>query len=117
VRPEVTSPEAVMTGNDVTRSHVTGTGSHVTGSDGVRMHNRFPRFFLTIVVQNVPLRMIDMATGSDVIKRHVNLRGSLGRVWCAHAQSGVVQYPPYWSFFTGSDVIKRYLLNFIAKTN
>jgi hypothetical protein len=30
------------------------------------MHNCFPRFVLTIIVQNVPLRMTDMATGNDV---------------------------------------------------
>ena len=54
--PEVTSPEVALT----------GTGSH--GSDRVRMRNRFPRFFLTIVVvQNVSLRMTDIATGSDVM--------------------------------------------------
>ena len=38
------------------------------------MCNRFPRFFLTIVVvQNIPLRMTrsSMATGCDVIKRQV----------------------------------------------
>ena len=61
--PEATSPE--VTRNDV-------TGNHVTGGDRVRMRNRFPRFFLTIVVaHNVPLRMTDMATGCDVIKLHV----------------------------------------------
>ena len=44
---------------------LTGTGSH--GSD--RMRNRFPRFFLTIVVvQNVSLCMTDMATGSDRVR-------------------------------------------------
>jgi hypothetical protein len=56
---------------------VTGTGSHVTrshvtGSDCVRMCNRLPRFFLTIVVvQNVQSRMTgsSMATRCDVIKR------------------------------------------------
>jgi hypothetical protein len=50
---------------------MTGSGIHVTGSD--RMRNWFPRFFLTIVVQNVPLRMTggSMVTGCDVIKRHV----------------------------------------------
>ena len=50
----------------------------MTGSDRVRMRNRFPRFFLTIVVvQNVPLRMTrsNMATGCDVIKRHVTPKG------------------------------------------
>jgi hypothetical protein len=47
----VTSPEMA----------VTGTGSH-----RVRMYNCFPRFVLTIVVQNVLLRMTDMATGNDV---------------------------------------------------
>ena len=41
--------------------------SHVIGSDRVRMRNRFPCFFLTIVVvQNVSLRMTDMTTGCDV---------------------------------------------------
>ena len=62
----MTSSEAAPTGNDVTGNDVTGTGSHITGSDRVRMCNRFPRFFLTVVVvQNVPLRMIDTATGCD----------------------------------------------------
>ena len=50
---------------------VTGTGSH-----RVHMYNCFPRFVLTIVVQNVPLRMTDMATGNDVTPKG----GSLGRV-------------------------------------
>ena len=58
--PEVTSTEAVMTGNDMTRS------------DRVHMRNRFPRFFLTTVVaQNIPLRMTNMATGCNVTKGHV----------------------------------------------
>jgi hypothetical protein len=72
--PEVTSPEPAMTGNDVIGSHMTGSGIHTTGSDRMHMRNRFPRFFLTIVVvQNVPLRMTggSMVTGCDVIKRHV----------------------------------------------
>ena len=63
----MTSPKAAMTRNDMT-----GTGSHVIESDRVRMCNRFQRFFLTIVVvQNVPLRLTDMATGCDVTKGHV----------------------------------------------
>jgi hypothetical protein len=44
----------------------------------MRMRNRFLRFCLTIVVvQNVPLRMTgsSMATGCDVIKRHVIQKG------------------------------------------
>jgi hypothetical protein len=46
----LTSPEATLTENDC-----------------VRMYNRFPRFFLTILIaQNVPLRMTDMATGCDL---------------------------------------------------
>ena len=46
----LTSPEAALTGNDC-----------------VRMQNRFPCFFLTIlIVQNVPLRITDMATGCDL---------------------------------------------------
>jgi hypothetical protein len=76
----VTSPEAALTGIDVTGSHVTGTGSHVTGSDRVRMHNQFQCIFLTIVVvQNVPLCITgsSMATGCDVIKRHVTPKGFL----------------------------------------
>ena len=65
-----------VTSSEVTGNHVTGTGSHVTRIDRVRMCNRFPPFFLTIVVvQNVPLRMTDMATGCDVIKRHVTSKG------------------------------------------
>jgi hypothetical protein len=39
----VKSPEAALTGNDV-------SGSHKTGSDRVRIHNRFLRFFLSLVV-------------------------------------------------------------------
>ena len=50
------SPEAALTGNDV-------SGSHKTGSDRVRIHNRFLCFFLSlVVVQNVPLRV----TGSSM---------------------------------------------------
>ena len=64
--PEVTFPEVAR-----------------TGSDRVRMRNQIPRFFLTIVVvQNVSLRMTDMATGCDVTPNG----GSLGRVGCARAQ-------------------------------
>ena len=39
----------------------------MTGSDVIRPEvSVFPRFFLTIVVvQNVPLRMTDMATGCE----------------------------------------------------
>jgi hypothetical protein len=56
------------TGSDVTERHVTGNDvRYMTGSDHVRMRNRFPRIFLTIVVvQNVPLRMTDITTGCDV---------------------------------------------------
>jgi hypothetical protein len=61
---EVDLPEAVMTGNNVTRS------------DRVRMRNRFPRFFLTtVVVQNIPLRMTNMATECNVTKGHVIPKG------------------------------------------
>jgi hypothetical protein len=39
----------------------------VTGSDHMRMRNRFPHFFLTIVVvQNVPLRIYEVAWLPDV---------------------------------------------------
>ena len=44
--PEMTSPDEALIGNDVTGNHVTGTGSHMNGSDRVRMHNGFPRFCL-----------------------------------------------------------------------
>ena len=73
------------------------TGSHITGNDRtgdrkclLRMHNRFMRFFLTIVVvQHVPLRMTgsNMATGCD--PEGVSLKG-----WgCPPAQQEVAQYP------------------------
>jgi hypothetical protein len=62
--PEVTWPEATSTGNDVTWSGPDRKWRH--GSDRVRMRNRFPHFFLTIVVvQNVPLHITIMATGSN----------------------------------------------------
>jgi hypothetical protein len=73
-----------VTGNDV-------IGSHVTGSDRVRMRNRSPRFFLTIVVvQNVSLRMTgsSMATGFDVTE--------------------VGDFLLLESLLTGNDVIKRH---------
>ena len=48
----------------------------MTGSDRVRMRNRFMRFFLTVVVvQNISLRMTDMTTGSDVTEGYVTLKG------------------------------------------
>jgi len=56
-------------------SEVTSQEETLTGNDRVRMRNRFRRFLLTIVVQNVPLRITDMATGCDVIKRHVTHSG------------------------------------------
>ena len=74
VLPEVTPPKATLTGNDVIGSYVTGTGSYVTGSDRVRMCNRFPRLFLTIVVvQNVPLRMTEVAWLSEVTSSNVSV--------------------------------------------
>ena len=87
--PELTSTEKALTGNGITERHV-------TGSDRVCMHNRFPCIFLTIVVvQNVSLHMAgsSMATGCDVIKCHVTPRGSPGRVGCVHAQPEVARYP------------------------
>ena len=86
--PEVTSPEATLTGNDVTESHV-------TGSDHMCMRNQFPHFFLTIVVvQNVPLRMTgsSLATGCDVTESYVTPKGLVG---CTYAQPEVLQYPLY----------------------
>ena len=71
---EVTSPEAALTGNDVTWSHVTGSDV-ITGSmfcTCPKVHSRV--FFLTIVVvQNVPLRMTrsSMANGCDMTGSHV----------------------------------------------
>ena len=81
----------------------------MTGSDRVRTRNRFPRFFLTIVVvQNVSLRITgsNMATGYDVTECHVTRRGSLEGY--AHVHPEVAQYPPQWGLFTGNDVIKRH---------
>jgi len=74
------------------------TGSNVT-YPVLRMHNRFPRFFLTIrsppvalsVMRNgtttivVPLRMTDRATGGDRMSRYPR-RDSIGY---AHAQPEV----------------------------
>ena len=57
-------PEPALTGSDV---------SHVPGSMFFAYPEMivFPRFFLTIVVvQNVPLRMTDMATVCDVTEGH-----------------------------------------------
>ena len=87
------SPGTALTRNDVTGSHLSGTGSHVTGTDHVCMRNRFPRFFHTL---EVPLRMTgsSMATGCDVIKRHVTPKGFSGKGGCAHAQPEIVQYSP-----------------------
>ena len=65
------SPEEALTGNDV-------SGSHKTGSDGVRILRRFLRFFLTIVVvQNVPLRMTEssMATVCAVTESYMTPKG------------------------------------------
>ena len=78
-----------VTGSDVTGSHV--PGNDMTGSDRMRTRNRFPSFFLTIVVvQNVSLRMTrsSMATGFDVTEG-VPLEG----VGCAHAQPEVGDSP------------------------
>jgi hypothetical protein len=53
------------------------------------VRNRFPCFFLTIVViQNVSLCMTDMATGCDMTPNGAPLEG------CAHAQAEVAKYPP-----------------------
>jgi hypothetical protein len=78
---EVTSPEATLTGNDVTWSHVTGidviTGSiFCTCPEG---HSR--AFFLTIaVVRNVQLRMTgsSMANGCDMNGSHVTRSDGTG---------------------------------------
>ena len=60
------------------------------------MRNRFPRFFLTIVVvQNVPLRMTNMATGCDVIKRHPTPKGLPLEGWDAHMRNRKKGISPY----------------------
>ena len=64
ILPEVTSPEVMWPEVTSLEASLTGTGSH--GSDHVCMHNRFPHFFLTIVVQNVSLRMTDMVAKDQV---------------------------------------------------
>ena len=64
--PEITWPEAALT-----RSHVTGSGHHRNQKSrkwsGAHAHP-VPAFFLTVVVvvQNVPLRMSDMATEGNL---------------------------------------------------
>jgi hypothetical protein len=79
-------PEAVLTGNHVTvsgpdqkwRQLYDRKSGHE--SNRVPMRNRFPRFFLTIVViQNVPLHMTDTATG--LTEGHLTLKGRV----CAYA--------------------------------
>ena len=63
--PSPTSPEEALTGSVLTRN------------DRVCMRNRFPRFFLTtLVVQNVPYGMTDMATGSDVTPNGLPCKGA-----------------------------------------
>jgi hypothetical protein len=70
----------------------------VTGSERIRMRYRFPRFFLIIVeVQNVSLRMTDMATGSDVTEGHVIPSGVPLEV-CAHVQP----VPAHFSYYSNS---------------
>lgn len=59
------------------------TWSNVTWPRFSGIRNRFPRFFLAIVVvQNVPLCNTgsNIATGFYIIKRHVTPEGSLGRL-------------------------------------
>ena len=73
---EMTSPEAALTGNDV---------SHVR-----RMRNRFPRFFLTIVVVQIEHHRYAYRMWRHVTQKGFPLEG------CAHAQPQVAQYPPYW---------------------
>jgi hypothetical protein len=84
----------------------------VTGSDRMRMYNQFPRFFLTIVVvKNVPLRMIgsSMATGCDVIKRHVIPKGLHWKSGVRACATGSCTIFALVGLFTGSDVIKRHV--------
>jgi hypothetical protein len=74
--------KGIATGSNVTGSYPDRKWFHRMSHDQnwkshdrnyvLRMRNRFPRFFLTIVVvQNVLLRMTDMATGSDVNDGHM----------------------------------------------
>ena len=107
VLPEVTSPEAALTGSDVTEIHLTKTEIHMTGSDRVRMRNRFPRFCSYHISTNVSLRMTDMATGRvplegwgarmcnrklrDILS-NVTRRASPGKYGSAHARPEV----PLW---------------------
>ena len=83
------------TGSDVTGSHM---GEDQTGSDRVSMRNRFPRFFLTIVVQNVSLRMTDMATECDVTPKGFPWKGAR---MCNNIR-------PSGGLLNGNDVVKRH---------
>ena len=75
----VTSPE-------VTWLEVTSPEAALTRSDHVRLRNRFPCFFLTIVVvQNVSLRTTERAIGSA--PKGVPFG-------CEHAQPEIAQYSP-----------------------
>jgi hypothetical protein len=86
---------------------LTKTEIHMTGSDRVRMRNRFPRFFSYHISTNVSLRMTDMATGRvplegwgarmcnrklrDILS-NVTRRASPGKYGSAHARPEV----PLW---------------------
>ena len=89
----------------------------------LRMRNRFPRFFLTIVeVQSAPLRMTHMATGCGVIKRHLTPK-RFSLEGCAHVTpkgfswkggvracaTGSRDFSLLESLLTGNDVIKRHV--------
>jgi hypothetical protein len=70
----------------------------------VRMCNRFSRFFLTIVVvQNVPLRMTDMASGSDVIPKGIPLGARMRN----RKLSNILPSGAFWAEMTSSNVTRR----------
>ena len=75
------------------------------------MRNRFPRFFLLtiVVVPNVPLRMTNMATGCDVIKRRPTPQGVPLEGWDAHIRNRKKgDFSLLESLLTGNDM-KRHV--------
>ena len=81
-------------------------GSDVTEECSAHARNFPAFFFLTIVVvQNVPLCMTDMVTGSDVIKHHVTWT----KVITCACTTGSCAISALLGLFTWSDVIKRHV--------
>ena len=88
------------TRNDVTRSHMPGTRSHVIGTGNGRMRMRNQK------VRNIrPIETFSPEVTSSNVT--CNRRGSIGRVGCAHTQQEIGDFSLLESILTGNDVIQR----------